>query len=190
MNRFGKSPTYPSLSDFLNSGGKLEIGYIHQMDVAAIGVIEGNVVWEGKPSYASLDELLADADRALRDFQDWGSEMQRSASQVRPQMVAGYSSSQFKARRVNRPGYPSGSTRAPTCAIVAALKNDEQYPEACVKELRELSAPRFTCWPVLTEARGCFEPPRRLRELHVCDGTTVQNNQAPHKDAAEYARGR
>ncbi len=67
VNWFGESTKYPSLTAFLNCGGCLEIGYIYQMNVAVIAVIEENVVWEGKPKYQSLDELLSDADLALRD---------------------------------------------------------------------------------------------------------------------------
>ena len=63
-----------------------------------------------------------------------------------------------------------------TGPIVAALKNDEQHHEACVKQLRELSTPLFTCWPVLTEAAWLLRKhPQRVRELlQSCDGTAYQ----------------
>ena len=70
VNWFGESSKYPSLTDFLNCGGHLKIGHIYQMNVAAIAVIEKNVVWQGKPKYQSLHELLSDADLALRDVEE------------------------------------------------------------------------------------------------------------------------
>ena len=60
--------------------------------------------------------------------------------------------------------------------IVAALKHDEQHHEACVKQLRELSTPLFTCWPVLTEAAWLLRRhPERVRELlQACGGSPYQ----------------
>lgn len=39
------------------------------MDAAVIALDKANVVWEGKPKYASLEDLLSDADRALYELE-------------------------------------------------------------------------------------------------------------------------
>ena len=62
---FEQPGKHPSLTAFIDSGGRLEIGYIYQLGVSAIIVNEGGVVWEGKENYESLEALLAEAEQAI-----------------------------------------------------------------------------------------------------------------------------
>ena len=43
---FKQSGKYPSLTEFIENGGRLEIGYIYELEVSAIMVDEG--AWSGK----------------------------------------------------------------------------------------------------------------------------------------------
>ena len=69
MNWFGQSSKYPALTSFLNGGGRLELGYIYQMNVSVVALDESNVVWEGKSNYRSLEELLNDVEHALEKWE-------------------------------------------------------------------------------------------------------------------------
>ena len=63
---FQQSGRYPSLTAFIESGGRLEIGSIYQLGISAIVLDEGGVVWEGKKSYESLEGLLNEAENGIK----------------------------------------------------------------------------------------------------------------------------
>ena len=65
---FEQPGKHPSLTAFIDSGGRLEIGYIYQLGVSAIIVDEGGVVWEGKKNYESLEALLDEAEQAIKEW--------------------------------------------------------------------------------------------------------------------------
>ena len=62
---FTQPGQYPSLTAFLDNGGKLEIGYIYELGVSVIAFDEGGVIWEGKEDYESLETLLEEAEQAI-----------------------------------------------------------------------------------------------------------------------------
>ena len=39
---------FPFLTELINSGGNLEIGYIYQIGISAIATDEGGTIWEGE----------------------------------------------------------------------------------------------------------------------------------------------
>jgi len=51
MKHLRNSKKYPSITDFVNSGGHLEIGYIKPMQILLIALDEGGQIWEGEASY-------------------------------------------------------------------------------------------------------------------------------------------
>ena len=65
MNYIKKANRYPSITEFINAGGFLNIGYQYGMEGVALATDEGGVVWEGKIEYESFDSLLDDAERGI-----------------------------------------------------------------------------------------------------------------------------
>ena len=57
---------YPFLTELINSGGNLEIGYIYQMGISVIATDEGGTIWEGKESYESIETLLKEAEKGVK----------------------------------------------------------------------------------------------------------------------------
>lgn len=64
------SEKYPALTEFINSGGRLEIGYIHELGISALLVDEGGTVWEGEKEYESIEILLDKAENAIKEWMD------------------------------------------------------------------------------------------------------------------------
>ena len=53
-----------------------------------------------------------------------------------------------------------------TGPLVAILSPRDEYHEACVATLRNLSGPLFSCWPVITEAAWLLRKwPRAVQQL-------------------------
>ena len=60
-----KAGKYTHITELVNSGGRLEIGYIYELGISAMAVDEGGTIWEGKKSYESIEDALADAERGI-----------------------------------------------------------------------------------------------------------------------------
>jgi hypothetical protein len=61
---------YPYITDLINNGGGLNIGYTYQLGVVAIAFDEGGTVWEGKREYDSIEALLDDAEAGIKKGAD------------------------------------------------------------------------------------------------------------------------
>ena len=55
MSVLKNSGGFPFLTELINSGGNLEIGYIYQMGISVIVTDEGGTIWEGKESYDLIE---------------------------------------------------------------------------------------------------------------------------------------
>lgn len=55
---------YPNIADWVE-GGVLEIGRCEYGNSFIRAIDEGGMVWEGKRKYATLDEALQEAEKAL-----------------------------------------------------------------------------------------------------------------------------
>jgi predicted nucleic acid-binding protein len=63
-----------------------------------------------------------------------------------------------------------------TGPLVAILSRDDAHHRTCVEALREMSAPLFSCWPVITEAAWLLRrsPRAVLQLLGSMDGGFLQ----------------
>ena len=68
MSYLRESEKYPSITDLINSGGELSIGFTYGMEVVAIANDEGGTIWEGKLKYESLEALLQDAEIGIKKW--------------------------------------------------------------------------------------------------------------------------
>ncbi|MEM9218335.1 MAG: hypothetical protein AAGD25_28845 [Cyanobacteria bacterium P01_F01_bin.150] len=59
---------YPAITKLINIGGRVEFGYIYQIEISAIAVDEGGTIWEGKEQYESLEEALEEAEQGIEEW--------------------------------------------------------------------------------------------------------------------------
>ena len=64
-NEFARK--YPNIADWVEDG-TIEIGHAQWGDSFIRIMDEGGVVWEGKEKYATLDEALQDAEKAITEW--------------------------------------------------------------------------------------------------------------------------
>jgi hypothetical protein len=57
--------TYPHVAQWIMDGGWVELGRTEGSTSMARALDEGDMFWEGKESYASMDELLRDLDAGI-----------------------------------------------------------------------------------------------------------------------------
>ncbi len=64
---------YPNITQFVQSGGHLEMGYNDQVDAFALAYDEGGTIYQGKRSYPSLDAMFDDVEQGIQAYNDkWG----------------------------------------------------------------------------------------------------------------------
>ena len=68
MSYLSEGGKYPYITDLINSGGELSIGYTYGLEVLAIANDEGGTIWEGKMKYESLEALLQDAEMGINKW--------------------------------------------------------------------------------------------------------------------------
>lgn len=56
---------YPHISEWIKVYGWIEIGQMEGPANFILAVDEGGMVWEGKAQYATIDDALADCEKAL-----------------------------------------------------------------------------------------------------------------------------
>ncbi len=70
MYHISEEKKYPAITQLINSDGRLELGFIPQMQITALAVQEGATIWEGKKNYQSIEDLLEDAEQGIKAWID------------------------------------------------------------------------------------------------------------------------
>ncbi len=70
MKHINNAYKYPYLTDLINNGGGISLGYIVDMKVTAVAFDEGGAIWQGKTSCDSIEALLDDAEAAVKKWAD------------------------------------------------------------------------------------------------------------------------
>ena len=68
MNVLKTADNYPAITNLINNGGRLDIGYIYELGVSAIAVDKGGTIWEGKEQYKNLEAALEDAEQGIEKW--------------------------------------------------------------------------------------------------------------------------
>jgi hypothetical protein len=70
MSYIKNANKYPYITDLINNGGSLNMGYIWEMGITAVAIDEGGTIWEGKKHYHSIEALLDDAESGIKRWAD------------------------------------------------------------------------------------------------------------------------
>jgi hypothetical protein len=70
MSYIKNANKYPYITDLINNGGSLNMGYIWEMGITAVAFDEGGTIWEGKKHYDSIEALLDDAESGIKIWAD------------------------------------------------------------------------------------------------------------------------
>ena len=68
MSYLKNESSYPYITLLLNNGGNLSLGYEYGIDSIACASDEGGMIWNGKMKYESLDALLKDAEKGIKEW--------------------------------------------------------------------------------------------------------------------------
>ena len=70
MSLIGNTHKYPCLTDLINNGGGLSMGYISEIKTVAVAYGEGGAIWQGQARYDSIEALLLEAEAGLKKWME------------------------------------------------------------------------------------------------------------------------